>query len=116
MSEGAAAEYESDQFDDEDEEQVVIESDVKVVGAELDVEGEELEVSGANEAVVGEKEGIGGEYVEDGEEIGENVGEGSGEKKENEPFAVPTAGAFYMHDDRFRESGGAGGAGGGRHR
>ncbi|KAF9617267.1 hypothetical protein IFM89_035211 [Coptis chinensis] len=33
-----------------------------------------------------------------------------GEKKENEPFAVPTAGAFYMHDDRFRENGG------GRHR
>lgn len=32
------------------------------------------------------------------------------EKKENEPFAVPTAGAFYMHDDRFRE------AAGGRHR
>ncbi|XP_010249834.1 PREDICTED: protein CASC3-like isoform X2 [Nelumbo nucifera] len=32
------------------------------------------------------------------------------EKKENEPFAVPTAGAFYMHDDRFRDNGG------GRHR
>ncbi|CAN6442165.1 unnamed protein product [Victoria cruziana] len=29
------------------------------------------------------------------------------DKKENEPFAVPTAGAFYMHDDRFRDSGGA---------
>ncbi|XP_031493955.1 protein MLN51 homolog [Nymphaea colorata] len=29
------------------------------------------------------------------------------EKKENEPFAVPTAGAFYMHDDRFRDNGGA---------
>ncbi|XP_042490615.1 protein MLN51 homolog [Macadamia integrifolia] len=28
------------------------------------------------------------------------------EKKENEPFAVPTAGAFYMHDDRFRDNGG----------
>ena len=32
------------------------------------------------------------------------------EKKENEPFAVPTAGAFYMHDDRFRDNAG------GRHR
>ncbi|XP_068653476.1 protein MLN51 homolog isoform X2 [Aristolochia californica] len=32
------------------------------------------------------------------------------DKKDNEPFAVPTAGAFYMHDDRFRDSGG------GRHR
>lgn len=28
-----------------------------------------------------------------------------GEKKESEPFAVPTAGAFYMHDDRFEENG-----------
>ncbi|XP_057514814.1 protein MLN51 homolog [Actinidia eriantha] len=28
------------------------------------------------------------------------------EKKENEPFAVPTAGAFYMHDDRFRDNAG----------
>ncbi|KAH0453122.1 hypothetical protein IEQ34_017446 [Dendrobium chrysotoxum] len=27
------------------------------------------------------------------------------EKKESEPYAVPTAGAFYMHDDRFEENG-----------
>lgn len=32
------------------------------------------------------------------------------EKKDNEPYAVPTAGAFYMHDDRFRDNSG------GRHR
>lgn len=25
------------------------------------------------------------------------------EPKQKEPFAVPTAGAFYMHDDRFQE-------------
>jgi len=25
------------------------------------------------------------------------------EQKKKEPFAVPTAGAFYMHDDRFQE-------------
>ncbi|KAF2301307.1 hypothetical protein GH714_022545 [Hevea brasiliensis] len=30
--------------------------------------------------------------------------------RENEPFAVPTAGAFYMHDDRFKDNAG------GRHR
>ncbi|KAM7480425.1 hypothetical protein LguiA_028638 [Lonicera macranthoides] len=39
-----------------------------------------------------------------------NSSDGGGrdeEKKENEPFAVPTAGAFYMHDDRFRDSAGA---------
>jgi hypothetical protein len=29
-------------------------------------------------------------------------------KKESEPFAVPTAGAFYMHDDRFQEARGRG--------
>ncbi|RWW59874.1 hypothetical protein BHE74_00033174 [Ensete ventricosum] len=27
------------------------------------------------------------------------------EKKESEPYAVPTAGSFYMHDDRFQENG-----------
>ncbi|GJR60365.1 zinc knuckle CX2CX4HX4C containing protein [Tanacetum coccineum] len=46
---------------------------------------------------------------EEGESVdGEEVGEG-GEKKANEPFAVPTAGAFYMHDDRSRNSSGGGG-------
>lgn len=29
------------------------------------------------------------------------------DKKDAEPFVVPTTGAFYMHDDRFRDSGGA---------
>ncbi|PPS11161.1 hypothetical protein GOBAR_AA09476 [Gossypium barbadense] len=43
----------------------------------------------------------------DNNHIGEEHGE---EKKENEPFAVPTAGLFYMHDDRFRDNVG------GRHR
>ncbi|KAM3747714.1 hypothetical protein ACB098_05G055700 [Castanea mollissima] len=40
---------------------------------------------------------------QDGEEDEEEEVE---EKKENEPFAVPTAGAFYMHDDRFRDNAG----------
>ncbi|KAL8098983.1 hypothetical protein AgCh_031625 [Apium graveolens] len=108
VSEGAAAEddgEESDEFDGEDEVDVGVESGVKIVGGELVVEGEDLEVSEANEGVEGENEGIGG--VDGGE------GSGEKEKKESEPFAVPTAGAFYMHDDRFRESGGAGT---GRHR
>ncbi|CAM0881575.1 unnamed protein product [Alopecurus aequalis] len=43
---------------------------------------------------------------EDGEKAGEEGEEADGEeKKEQEPFAVPTSGAFYMHDDRFAESG-----------
>ncbi|KAL0397071.1 UNVERIFIED_CONTAM: protein MLN51 [Sesamum calycinum] len=37
-------------------------------------------------------------------------GQRGGEKKEIEPYTVPTTGAFYMHDDRFRDNAG------GRHR
>ncbi|KAG9129969.1 hypothetical protein Leryth_007090, partial [Lithospermum erythrorhizon] len=41
------------------------------------------------------------EVVDDeGNDVGEE------EKKEPQPYAVPTAGAFYMHDDRFRENAG----------
>ncbi|WCJ40687.1 CASC3/Barentsz eIF4AIII binding [Euphorbia peplus] len=41
--------------------------------------------------------------LEDGEEAGEDEEDEEG-KKEIEPFSVPTAGAFYMHDDRFRDN------------
>lgn len=42
-----------------------------------------------------------------GGEIGgyKEKGPAEDEKKESEPYAVPTAGAFYMHDDRFEENG-----------
>ena len=33
-----------------------------------------------------------------------NKGRIEEEKKDAEPFVVPTAGAFYMHDDRFRSN------------
>lgn len=97
-SEGAVEEYddESEEFDEEEVELEERESEVKVVG-------------GGDEEFSGEKEAV--EVEEGGEEVG---GEEKNEKKENEPFAVPTAGAFYMHDDRFRD--GSGGRGGGRHR
>ncbi|KAL8122981.1 protein MLN51 homolog [Apium graveolens] len=98
-SEGAVEEYddESDEFDEEE-----VERD-----EEVEVEERESEVK-----VVGGVEDGGEEFSgEKGEEV---VGEEKIEKKENEPFAVPTAGAFYMHDDRFRD--GSGGRGGGRHR
>ncbi|KAG5523390.1 hypothetical protein RHGRI_035267 [Rhododendron griersonianum] len=99
---GAPAEY-----DDEEEEE------------ELEVEGEELEDYEEEEEVVvvvedyevglGENRGeVGreleeerGREIEGVNQVGEEEDE-EGEKKENEPFAVPTAGAFYMHDDRFR--------------
>eukprot|EP00267_Zea_mays_P026134 XP_008654235.1 uncharacterized protein LOC100191432 isoform X3 [Zea mays] len=42
-----------------------------------------------------------GVAMEEGLTEGEAKGEGG--EKEQEPFAVPTSGAFYMHDDRFQE-------------
>ncbi|XP_021298581.1 protein CASC3 isoform X2 [Herrania umbratica] len=122
-------EEEEEAYDEEEEEEEEIdEEEIEEVGKgemEGNVErtGEDVE-----EAVVGD----GSRNVEDGSEINNNivngnnnnnynnhnnnnnhVGEGDEdeeEKKQNEPFAVPTAGAFYMHDDRFRDNAG------GRHR
>ncbi|KAI3952900.1 hypothetical protein MKW92_035420 [Papaver armeniacum] len=81
-------------------------------GGEIEEEEEEEEeeyvervISGndGNEVSGGVLESFGGGGDNgdgEGEESVDKV-EGEGEKKENEPFAVPTAGAFYMHDDRF---------------
>ncbi|KAF8727379.1 hypothetical protein HU200_018982 [Digitaria exilis] len=45
----------------------------------------------------------------DGEvEKADEAAPGEEEKKGNEPYAVPTTGAFYMHDDRFQEGRGRG--------
>jgi len=44
------------------------------------------------------EDGVAGE-----EGLAEGEAKGEGEEKEQEPFAVPTSGAFYMHDDRFQE-------------
>ncbi|KAJ6839537.1 tau-tubulin kinase 1-like [Iris pallida] len=78
---GGAPAYVEDDDDDEEyyEEEEVEEEEEVMVLEEKKPDAEE----GAKE-------------LEDGEE--------EGEKKENEPYAVPTAGAFYMHDDRFREN------------
>ncbi|MCD9643564.1 hypothetical protein HAX54_031147 [Datura stramonium] len=97
---GAAAEYEEDVVEEEEEDLAVEEEYV-----------EEEEVDEA-EAIV-EENGVIKEILT---ELRSGIDDGSGvvlgqEKKENEPFAVPTAGAFYMHDDRFRDNNA-----GGRHR
>ncbi|KAE9467821.1 hypothetical protein C3L33_00286, partial [Rhododendron williamsianum] len=119
---GAPAEYDDDDEEfgvEEEEEEELEEYEVEVV------EGEEYERSGGKEGGGGvaerEREGEGGGGVAEregegeGEERDRDVGESTEEvnneggeegKKENEPFAVPTAGAFYMHDDRFRDSAG----------
>ncbi|CAI0422626.1 unnamed protein product [Linum tenue] len=125
---GGAADY-----DEEDEEEEPLdggeeevygedEEDGYVVGNERD-HGEEIEgfqgqkeentipVRGEAGEVEGGDRDMEGGNLEDGMEDREDediIGEEGDEegKKENEPFAVPTAGAFYMHDDRFRESSG----------
>ncbi|OUZ99716.1 Btz domain [Macleaya cordata] len=107
---GGAPGYDDEESEVEEEEEVEeeddeIEEDEYEERERGDNDVDEVEVS----AVVLESGGDGQRSGEESMEFqGKNQGEG--EKKENEPFAVPTAGAFYMHDDRFRENGG------GRHR
>ncbi|KAF0898491.1 hypothetical protein E2562_008092 [Oryza meyeriana var. granulata] len=94
---GAAEVYENEAYEDDDEEYYddLAEEEVgEVFEEEYDGRAEPPKEVG--------KEGEKGEM--EGEEA---EGEGDGEeKKEHEPFAVPTSGAFYMHDDRFQEESG----------
>ncbi|KAE8688582.1 CASC3/Barentsz eIF4AIII binding, putative isoform 3 [Hibiscus syriacus] len=112
---GGGADY------DDDEEELDLDDDDDEVYDEEDEEFDEEEV---DEVRKGELQGNvernredvteagvvdGNRNVDEGVQINNNdnnpVGEeGEEEKKENEPFAVPTAGAFYMHDDRFRDN------------
>lgn len=130
---GAAADYE-----DEEEDYVDVEEDDEYV-EELEEDYEErsgaiggVEAGAKEEAVaIGGKESFEDivsprpreslhasnedrnfdEFANENPQRDEEEVEGENEeKKENEPFAVPTAGAFYMHDDRFRHNSG------GRHR
>ncbi|CAN0878278.1 Protein MLN51 homolog [Linum grandiflorum] len=98
---GGVEEEEEEVYDDEEEEDGVGEEEVA-----YEVEGEEQRNTGAG-GVEDDVLDMEGRELEPGMgdigEAGENVKEEE-EKKENEPFAVPTAGAFYMHDDRYRES------------
>ncbi|XP_047332813.1 protein MLN51 homolog isoform X1 [Impatiens glandulifera] len=97
--EGAAADY-----DDDDEDSDIEEKRDKVVEAKyVEVGDDEF---GAPEVAGGESTG---KSVEESEDVKELLPLEK-EKIKNEPFAVPTAGAFYMHDDRFRDNEG------GRHR
>ncbi|XP_062089540.1 protein MLN51 homolog [Humulus lupulus] len=120
---GGAAEY-----DDDEEEELGLVDDEEDEGGEIDEEEEfdeeEVYEASGNErnggvpasvaAIPKEPVGDGRRPVEESEDaqVGSQAEgeEEEEEKKENEPFAVPTAGAFYMHDDRFRDNAG------GRHR
>ncbi|KAK8581239.1 hypothetical protein V6N12_071473 [Hibiscus sabdariffa] len=122
---GGAADY------DDDEEELNLEEDEEVEEVYDEEEGE-FDDDEAVEIRKGELQGNvertgedvkeavvvdGNRNVDEGVEINNNdnnhvgeegeEGEGEEEKKENEPFAVPTAGTFYMHDDRFRDNVGA---------
>ncbi|KAL8522363.1 hypothetical protein ACS0TY_012488 [Phlomoides rotata] len=117
-SEGAVAEYE-DEFEEEVGEEVygLDEEEIELVGY-VESGGGREEGNGNAAAVElaapGTDGGAMGELMEEkvadddaGEFSHENEGaKHEGEKKEMEPYAVPTAGAFYMHDDRFRENAG----------
>ncbi|KAL6140945.1 hypothetical protein ACLB2K_059237 [Fragaria x ananassa] len=109
---GGAAEYDDYEELVEEEEEEIDEEEEEEAFREAYVErGPEGETA----LVLKELEGGEGRRSVDGtvDENGENEGgedegeEEEEEKKENEPFAVPTAGAFYMHDDRFRDNAGA---------
>ncbi|KAG4945025.1 hypothetical protein JHK87_041032 [Glycine soja] len=101
--EGGVADYD-DEEDLEEEEEAVEEEEEEVEEEDLEEEerSEHEYEGGANGTVVKDSDDA------DVKALLEESGNGNEEeKKENEPFAVPTAGAFYMHDDRFRDNAGA---------
>ncbi|XP_061359557.1 protein MLN51 homolog isoform X2 [Gastrolobium bilobum] len=101
--EGGVADYDEDDDDDDDDANGDVEEELEEVEVEAEEVYEEKGGSGVEGSVVVVKESDGDVIppLEDSAEVH------SEEKKENEPFAVPTAGAFYMHDDRFRDNAGA---------
>ncbi|XP_061338529.1 protein MLN51 homolog [Gastrolobium bilobum] len=104
--EGGVADYDDEEELEEEEDGVDQEEEEyeeELVGGEEVCEERGADEGGVNGAVV---------MVKDSDADVKTPLEESGnrdveEKKESEPFAVPTAGAFYMHDDRFRDNAGA---------
>lgn len=123
-SEGGAADYddeegeleEEEELDGEEEEEEGNYEDAEEVIDEEKVSerrvGEVERNDGINMGHEEEKDVVDRDFKGEGQiaveeplgEWGEDQAEDQVEKKENEPFAVPTAGAFYMHDDRFRDN------------
>lgn len=111
---GGAAVYDDGELEQEEEEE---EDEVEELEQEEEEEEEFEERCGQEgDKDVGQvQDSIIGPEITGDEQLGlENKDQEEGDKKENEPFAVPTAGAFYMHDDRFRENGARGGGRGRR--
>ncbi|XP_043698672.1 protein MLN51 homolog isoform X2 [Telopea speciosissima] len=112
--EGGAPAYDDEESEvEEEEEEVGEEEEVEEVEEAEEGEGEfegSADVDAGDFEVQVAAPGSGGDRVissgEPSEFDNNNQNQVEDEKKENEPFAVPTAGAFYMHDDRFRDNGG----------
>ena len=110
--EGGVAEYDEEEEEEElEEEEEELDEVEEEVYEERGVEEEGGGGGGAGGASGGAA-GAEGSVVKESDVDVRPPLEGSAEahseeKKENEPFAVPTAGAFYMHDDRFRDNAGA---------
>ncbi|XP_047310170.1 protein MLN51 homolog [Impatiens glandulifera] len=93
-----------EQYDYEESE---IEEYEEVNGVEEIAEEDEYVERGINDVKGGVQQvEVEGERVVDKEGDGEGVDQLEDEKKVSEPFAIPTSGAFYMHDDRFRDNAG----------
>ncbi|XP_074576863.1 protein MLN51 homolog [Curcuma longa] len=102
----------------DDEEEYYEEEEDELVDGVVEFAGEEemMESKGGNLASIPVNEGLkdlGKAPIPDGDgqtyrgkpEENEDKNPVEEEAKENEPYAVPTAGAFYMHDDRFQDNG-----------
>ncbi|XP_011080951.1 uncharacterized protein LOC105164085 [Sesamum indicum] len=118
-SEGAPAEYE-DEYEEEEEHYDLGEEYVEEME---EVHHEESDVSRGDNAVemvvvrakirkdggaagvlMVEKKGLNNDASQVNSKNNDiDDGQREGEKKEIEPYTVPTSGAFYMHDDRFRD-------------
>ncbi|KAK8949140.1 hypothetical protein KSP39_PZI005515 [Platanthera zijinensis] len=98
--EGSARGYVDEEEYEEQDEEEMLEDEADEDGAEGGSGANVLEKT-VGAALLSEECGVrsGGDVYRENNQAQE------GEKKESEPFAVPTAGAFYMHDDRFEENG-----------
>lgn len=109
--EGAAPEYEDEEELDGDEyEEYEEDEEFEEEGGVEEGGSQEVVASRSQVVLVPEMDGDG--QKPPGEAVGHDTAEAEvlaeeefEEKKENAPYAVPTVGAFYMHDDRVGQNG-----------
>lgn len=114
-AQGGVADYddEVEEYSEEEEEEETYNDEEELVDGE-EVHGQDIAIEDVTNRVNETKIAVAGVSEGAAEEFADAPLDGhinqEGEKKVKEPYAVPTAGAFYMHDDRFRDNAG------GRHR